>query len=32
MWMSETTAYGAKPIQSRCMILLIERAGTIIVA
>ena len=32
MWMTDTTANGAKPIQSRFMILLIERAGTIIVA
>ena len=31
-WMTDTTAKGTKPIQSRFMILLIERAGTIIVA
>jgi len=32
MWRSETTAYGTRPSRIRCMILLIERAGTIIVA
>jgi hypothetical protein len=32
MWMSATTAYGTKPMISRVMILLIECAGTIIVA